>query len=202
MGDLSVWLDGQLVRLGGEKQRTVLGVLAAQPGVWVHREEIADVAWDGASPADAGLVQTYVSRLRRVLTPPQPSPQRARLLSSKSGSYRLEIEPDQLDLLTFRKLAAEAETASAAGDLSQACASYGGALAMCSGSPLADLHGLGNYPPRTAIAEHHASVILDYAAAVATLGRSEHALPHLRALVRRDPLNEKAAASLMQALAA
>jgi len=202
LGDLTVWLDGQPVRLGGEKQRTVLGVLAAQPGVWVRREEIADVVWDGASPAGASLVQTYMSRLRRVLAPPQPSPPRTRLLTSKSGSYRLEIEPDQLDLLAFRKLAAEAESARAVGDLSRACASYDAALEMCSGTPLADLHGLEHYPPRTAIAEHHAKVILDYAEAAATLGCPEHALPHLRALVRRDPLNEKAAAHLMQALAA
>ena len=36
MGDLGAWRDGHPIPLGREKPRTVLGVLAVQPGVWVH----------------------------------------------------------------------------------------------------------------------------------------------------------------------
>ena len=203
MGDLGAWRDGQPVRLGGEKPRTVLGVLAVQPGVWVRREALAEAVWDGALPdAAQNLVQTYISRLRGLLAPRQAGRARLRLLESMSGSYRLEISESQLDLLTFRKLAAQA-CAARATDLSSACELFEQALSLSPGVPLADLHLLANYPPRTAIAEHLASVVVDYAETAAELGgRQEQAIPHLRALLRREPLNEKAAACLMQALAA
>ncbi len=203
MGDLGAWRDGQPVPLGGEKPRTVLGVLAVQPGVWVRSEAIAEAVWDAARPdAAQNLVQTYISRLRRVLAPRQPGRARLRLLESMSGSYRLMIGESQLDLLTFRKLTAEASAASAAG-LSAACGLFEQALSLSPGVPLADLHVLANYPPRTAIAEHLASVVVDYAETAAALGcGQERAIPHLRALLRREPLNEKAAGCLMQALAA
>jgi DNA-binding SARP family transcriptional activator/tetratricopeptide (TPR) repeat protein len=203
MGDLGAWRDGHPIPLGGEKPRTVLGVLAVQPGVWVRCEAIAEAVWDGALPdAAQNLVQTYISRLRRVLAPRQPGRPRLRLLESMSGSYRLEIGDGQLDLLAFRKLAAAASAASAAG-LSAACGLFDQALSLAPGVPLADLPVLANYPPRTAIAEHLASVVVDYAETAAALGcGQERAIPHLRALLRREPLNEKAAACLMQALAA
>src|SRR2546429_2899532 len=64
LGRLEVRGGWRPVEMGPPKQRSLLALLALQPGKVVHREEIVDVLW-GEHPPDSvpNLVHTYNSRL-------------------------------------------------------------------------------------------------------------------------------------------
>ena len=54
--------------MGGPHRQAVLGLLALQPNVVVHRESIIDALWGERPPATAvTMVHSYVSQLRKLL---------------------------------------------------------------------------------------------------------------------------------------
>jgi transcriptional regulator with XRE-family HTH domain/DNA-binding winged helix-turn-helix (wHTH) protein len=131
MGPLAVWLDRSPVALGGPGQQAVLALLALTPRSVVPRVTIIDMLWPAGPPANAvNVVQTYVSRLRRVLDP-GPSPLRGGGLLALAGvGYRLQVEPDQLDLMEFGRLTEAARTADLSKDYELACSLFEQALAL------------------------------------------------------------------------
>jgi DNA-binding SARP family transcriptional activator len=95
-----------LVRAGltSARQRTVLARLALSAGAPVRAAELIDLLWGGAAPESAQrLLQTYLRRLRRLL-----EREGVRIELSPPGGYRLRLEREQLDLLRFRALVADA----------------------------------------------------------------------------------------------
>jgi WD40 repeat protein/DNA-binding SARP family transcriptional activator len=179
----------------------VLGLLALNPDVPVHRETLIDALWPGNPPATAAhLLQTYVSRLRRILDPGRPPRDPQGLLVSAGTSYRLRVTADQLDLLAFRQLAAAARAA--AGEPDAACDSYERALRLWRGEPAADVDALRGHPAAVQLSQARAAAVLEYAEVADQTGRAERVLGHLAELTAREPLNEKACARLMVTLAA
>src|ERR1044072_9056174 len=68
LGGLEATVDGQPVALGGRRQRAVLAVLLLHANELVAADRLVEEAWSGRPPAAAiGTLQTYISRLRRVL---------------------------------------------------------------------------------------------------------------------------------------
>ncbi|GHH09545.1 AfsR/SARP family transcriptional regulator [Streptomyces lanatus] len=105
LGPLRAWRgDAELV-LGPPKQRGLLALLLTQPGHPVTVNEIVDVLW-GQDPPDSAVnvVQRHIGALRRLLEPDLPARGESRWLVRGSGGYRLEVDPDCLDLLRFRSL--------------------------------------------------------------------------------------------------
>src|SRR5438876_8533215 len=87
--------------LGGPKQRALLALLLLNANRVVSRERLIDELWDDSPPETAVTsVQVYVSRLRKVLP--------TGALVTRAPGYVLEVEPDQVDLLRFERLFAEA----------------------------------------------------------------------------------------------
>jgi DNA-binding SARP family transcriptional activator/tetratricopeptide (TPR) repeat protein/DNA-binding XRE family transcriptional regulator len=194
LGPLAVWRDGRLADTGAGQQRAVLGLLAIHPGHALHRETIIDAVWAHRPPASAvSMVQSYVSQLRRLLG--------EHLLISDGTSYRLAVSGPQLDALEFADLSAQAREAVAAGEPLAGCELFRRATALWRGEPLADVGMLRGHPALTELAAQQATLILDYAAAAAAAGLSDRLLPQLRALTARHPLDERAHARLMLALA-
>ena len=194
LGPLASWRGGARINLGPAKQRAVLGLLALTPNVPVHRKTIIDSVWGDDVPATAvHLVQVYVNRLRRLLDP-------GRLLTSAGNSYEL-VADGQLDLLVFEAHAGEATRAHAAGELGPACEAYARALDTWRGEPLADLEILHAYPAVVALRQRRSDLVVRYAEAAAAAGWYEQVLPRLRELAAAEPLNERAHAALMLALA-
>jgi DNA-binding SARP family transcriptional activator len=191
LGPLEAWLSGgQPVLLGPPRQRAVLGMLALSPNILVHREEIIDRLWPDCPPATAvDLVQAYVSRLRGALAPASPVRSRRALVASLGASYRLQLEPDELDLTVFLRAAGRADAAAAAADHAGACDLYDQALRLWRGRPLADL------------GEQRAAVVMRYASAAASAGQPGRVLPQLQLLAEQEPLDERVHAALMTALA-
>lgn len=102
LGPLRVSRGDRLVAEGSVKQRSLLGVLALQPGQVVGYEELIDVLWGERPPATCrNLVHTYVARLRRLLEPAR-SP--AHVIVGVNGGYRLMPDGIGLDLLRFADL--------------------------------------------------------------------------------------------------
>lgn len=68
LGPLEAVVDGERVELGPPQQRTLLALLALHAGTAVRLGAIEDALWEGGLPPSATkVVQTYVSRLRKLL---------------------------------------------------------------------------------------------------------------------------------------
>jgi DNA-binding SARP family transcriptional activator/tetratricopeptide (TPR) repeat protein len=195
LGPVTAWRDGVRTGLGPARQRAVLGLLALTPNVPVHRKTIIDALWGDDVPATAvHLVQVYVNRLRRLLDP-------GRLLTSAGSSYELVAAGGQLDLMVFQAHASCAARAHTAGELGPACEAYARALDTWRAEPLADIEILHAHPVVVALRQCRSDLVIRYAEAATAAGRHEDVLPRLRELAAAEPLNERAHAALMLALA-
>jgi DNA-binding SARP family transcriptional activator/tetratricopeptide (TPR) repeat protein len=171
-----------------------------ESGVLVRRDTIIDVLWGDSPPRTAvGLLQAHVSRIRRRLSAHNGGSEA--VIDSVRGAYRLNLPGDQIDLLAFRDLAAQAAAARAAGDDMAAVECYTQAMALWRGEPLADVDPLSGHPGVIALRQELAGVLLRYAEVACALGLHELVLPRLQALADDEPLNESAHARLMIALA-
>jgi WD40 repeat protein/DNA-binding SARP family transcriptional activator len=203
LGPVEAWRDGTRAGLSEPRHRAVLGLLALNPDVPMHRETLIDALWPSDPPATAAhLLQTYVSRLRRVLDPGRPPRDPEGVLVSAGTSYQLRATADQLDLLAFRQLAAGARAAAAAGEPGAACDAYEQALGLWRGEPAADVEALRGHPAVVQLSQARAAAVLHYAELADRAGRADRVLGHLAELSAREPLNEKACARLMVTLAA
>lgn len=183
--------DGTPVSVGGARLRALLTVLALRPGRTVPVAVLVDEVWDGEPPADAaGALQALVGRLRRALG-------HEAVASAESG-YRLEAEPEAVDLFRFERLAGEGARALAEGDPARAMRVLDDALALWRGPALADL------PDRHTSATRWTARRLDARRARLTaalrLGRAAEVLPELAALCGEHPLDEPLQALRLRAL--
>jgi DNA-binding SARP family transcriptional activator len=195
-GPLVIKRDGIESRALPAGQRTVLGILALSAGMAVMPDSIIGTLWPENPPATAaGIVQTYVSRLRGMFG---HSGDREGFITRDGAGYRLRLAADRLDLLAFRQFATQARESA---DANQACVLYERAMRLWRGSPLKGVEALRDHPAVTATANERVLAALEYAERAATAGRHEMVLAHLAALTAGDPLDERLHAALMVALA-
>jgi DNA-binding SARP family transcriptional activator/DNA-binding XRE family transcriptional regulator len=194
LGPLAAWRHGEPVPLGPPMQQAVLGLLALYAGARLSRAAIIDALWGEDPPATAtAMVHCYISRLRRLLgTGP---------LSSSGHGYRLQITACELDLHAFTTLAGRGGQARAAAELTTACQAYAAALALWHGDPLDGCEVLRGHPALVRLGQQKTDAVTGYADAAIAAGCPDRVLPPLRELADREPLNERAHALLMTALA-
>src|SRR5215211_7584891 len=95
LGSVSLEVEGRPVPVGGALPRRLLALLLAHRGSVVSVDRLVEVLWGDRTPETAlSSLQTYVSRLRRLLPPS------ARLETSAPG-YRLRLEPGTADVDRF-----------------------------------------------------------------------------------------------------
>ncbi|MBO3751134.1 hypothetical protein J5X84_34105 [Streptosporangiaceae bacterium NEAU-GS5] len=153
-GAVRAWQGDRELALGPVKQRTVLAVLLLAGGEPVLARTLRDCLWDEPPANAAGLVQTYVSRLRRAVG-------RSTLVLDAAG-YRLDVGPEQVDLLRFRSLRARAEEAEEAGAGPRAL--LAAAFAEVRGRPCEDLGGmLRAHPLLVEVERELCEAAIDYA---------------------------------------
>ena len=190
LGPLEVAEHDRSVVLGGVKQRALLAVLLLHANDVVSTEQLVDEVWGESPPATvAKSIQVYVSRLRKQIG-------EGRLVTRAPG-YLLRVDPSELDVACFERLAAEAEDAQpkVAGEKLRR------ALALWRGPPLADLA----YEPfaRAEIArleELRAAALEQRIEADLALGRHSQLVGELEGLVREHPLRERLRGQLMLCL--
>jgi DNA-binding SARP family transcriptional activator len=197
LGPLEAWSDGVALRLGTPKQQAVLGALALNHGHTVPVDDLVDELWPHRPPASAvANVRTYAANLRRLLSAAAGAEPIVRL----RAGYRLDVTPDQLDLLRFAGDRAAAEAAYAAGDLATAVARLERAYALGRGPALAGLdHGIRSAARCQALDEDQAAVAERLADVRLALGEPVAAVTLLGPHVRRNPLRERGHALLVRA---
>ena len=150
-----------------------------------------------APESAANVIQTYVSHLRRLLQPGQPSTNHDLILTRAPG-YLLRLEPGQLDRDRFETLVAEARSQE---DPESAVELLREALALWRGPPLQEF-ALEDFA-RTEIArleDLRLSVIGERIELELRLGRHGELVGELEALVAEHPLREQLRGQLMRAL--
>ncbi|GIM92264.1 BTAD domain-containing putative transcriptional regulator [Paractinoplanes toevensis] len=183
-------LQGLLVRLA------LAGGRAVEPGVLV------DAIWADQPPSGpAAALQTLVSRLRRALTPAGATPG---LVEPVAGGYRLAVDPADVDALHFEQLAATGRERLRAGAPQAAHTAFTEAAALWGDRPGAEPAVVASVAPTVAtrLAQVSIEVVADLAEAELSLGRVETAATRLTGLLAEQPVHERAAALLMDALAA
>ncbi len=117
LGSLEVIIDGASVDVGGSQPRTVLAMLLVAGGRMVPAESIIEALW-GHNPPDsaAGTLQSYVSRLRRVLVPAGTRGDAAKVLAWDPPGYKLVVGAKALDAYRFEALAEQGRGLLLAGD--------------------------------------------------------------------------------------
>lgn len=133
LGGLQVVDDGggEVLQLGGPKQRAVLAVLLLNANRVVSLDRLIDVLWgDEPPPTAAPTVQAYVSNLRKELEPGRSARQAARVLVSQPPGYRLVVPRDQFDFARFEDLCAKGLALLESGEAANALAMLDEALAV------------------------------------------------------------------------
>jgi DNA-binding SARP family transcriptional activator/streptogramin lyase len=180
--------------LGGAKQRTVLALLILHSGELVSTDRLIDELWgESAPPTAAKTLQGYVSRLRKVLG--------ADALQTQGHGYRLAVGDDAIDAVRFERLVRQAREVAAEGNLDAASRKLDEALGLWRGAPLADLAFEPSVRTEAArLEELRVAAIEDHLDVELARGRDSELLPELEALVREQPLHERARGQQMLAL--
>ncbi|GIJ67154.1 AfsR/SARP family transcriptional regulator [Virgisporangium ochraceum] len=110
LGPVRLTVDGREIDLGPGRQRSVLAVLLMTPGRTVPVQTLIDRVWDDRPPRSGTAAAPYVTRLRRVIDTAAPGADLG-TLRFVDGGYRLDCDPDLVDLHRARRLAAEARAA-------------------------------------------------------------------------------------------
>jgi len=203
-GALQVW-DGRCWRrVTSGQERVLLACLLLRPNEIVPAAQLADVLWGDAPPVRPNKVLgTYISRLR------------ARggdtlRIEFYGGGYRLSVEPDQVDLMSFESRCRDGARAFDLGHPRTAIRLLDEALALWTGQPFADV------PERDTFAFEVANIcesaylgfeILARAVLMEfvegrdrDLDRIDAVISGLRRVLRRAPFQERLWCLLMQAL--
>ncbi|MFF4038462.1 BTAD domain-containing putative transcriptional regulator [Streptomyces sp. NPDC001816] len=194
LGPIRAWSQDREVELRGSKITSVLAALLLSRGRVVSDSVLADLLWGDAPPATAqAQIQTYASRLRRLLGP------EVRIDRQRPG-YRISRGGHSVDLLEFERLTGLGRNAVAANRPEEASAHFTAALALWRGPALA---GVSEYlaaveVPR--LEEARLVVLEDRIDADLELGRHGEVIAELMALVAEHPHRERPRTQLMRAL--
>ena len=194
LGPLEVRRGEESLRLGGTQQRALLAILLLHANTPVAVDRVIEELWpERPPPTAAHTVRVYVSNLRKLLG-------RERLVTSGPG-YLVQVEPDELDLGRFERLAQEGREALGAGAPERAAARFSDALALWRGEALADfVYEPFAQGPIARLQELRLTTLEDRRDADLASGRHGELVGELQALVAEHPLRERPRAQLMLAL--
>jgi YVTN family beta-propeller protein len=193
LGPLKVVEDGRELPIRGRKLRALLALLLVHANEVVSRERLIEELWGEEPPPNASkTLQVHVSRLRREL---------GDVIVTSGGGYVLHVETGSLDRQRFEGLIEEGRRALAEGAPERAEETLGGALALWSGPPLADLDEESFARIESdRLAELHLEAVEERIEARLALGRPAEAIGELEPIVARHPFRERPRAQLMLAL--
>ena len=191
LGPLEVVGEQGPLRLGGPKQRATLAILLLNANRVVSVDRLADDLYSGAAPVTAVTqVQRQISELRKALTDES-------IIETRTPGYVIRLDPGQLDLHHFERLADEAGKE----EPERATELLGQALDLWRGEPLADL-AYESFA-QAAIERLHEirlAALQERIDAELALGRQQKVIAQLEQLVAENPLHERFHAQLMLAL--
>lgn len=193
LGPVRAWNGDTEIDLGAPQQRAILGLLLLRDGALATSDQLLTALWADQTPrAAAGMIRSYVSRLRRALSDST--------IQSVAGGYVLPVVPGALDLNEFLRLIDLARAARQEGRLESWADALRAALKLWKGTPLAGVRGDFANWERERLRQHRLAAVEDLAAANLDLGRPEEAAQVLSPIVIEHPLRERPRELLMLAL--
>jgi DNA-binding SARP family transcriptional activator/tetratricopeptide (TPR) repeat protein len=194
LGPVEVLRDGRPDGPTTAQLRCVLALLLLDLGRVVTADRLIAALWPAGPPVSAlNTVRVYVTRLRRLI-----SGDPAVAVSTVGQGWRLDCDPDRVDLFRFRDLVARARRCGpgAAGLLNEA-------LALWTGPALADVSGdEWRESLRAGLEEERLTALEDRIALDIDAGAARDVVPELSALVGDHPVRERPVQLLIAALGA
>jgi predicted ATPase/DNA-binding SARP family transcriptional activator len=195
LGPLAVLDDsGHALAIPGGRQRTLLALLALNPGRVTPADRLIDDLWGAAAPQQPGnALQIAVFKLRRALG--------ADFIETRPPGYVLCLPAENVDAFRFEQLVREARAAVADGRAESAIDHFDEALEQWHGDALAEFSDVA---PAMAAAsrleELKAVTIEERFDALLALGRDADLIPDLDAAITALPFRERLRGQLMLAL--
>jgi DNA-binding SARP family transcriptional activator/tetratricopeptide (TPR) repeat protein len=182
---------------GGRRQNRLLAALLLRAGHTVPVVYLVEVLWNDRPPTQAvKVVRNGVSLLRTAFARSgEPA-----TISTTGHGYRLDVPEDQLDLLLFLRLRADADRRAAAGDTRRAAASLRAALDLWRGPALDGLTCPALAPAIAHLDEQHLAAWECLTDIELRLGRADEVVGPLTELAAAHPLREHLHGRLMLAL--
>ena len=135
LGPLEVRFEGDVVAVGGRRQRALLALLLLRANDVVSADALVEGLWGESPPKTAAhSLQVFVSDLRKAL---RAVGEDGRIVTQSPG-YKIEVRPGELDLERFEQLARDGRAALAGGKPAAAAETLREGLALWRGEPLAD----------------------------------------------------------------
>jgi DNA-binding SARP family transcriptional activator len=202
LGPLEVRVRDRPLDLGGPRLRALLALLIAGAGRVTGVAAAAEALWDVDAPPDAHrTVRTYVSRLRRSLSPAATALGVEELIATHPAGYVLHLPPDVLDAQRFERLVAAGRDALASGEPAVAVEQLTAALSLWHGDAYAEFTEIPAL--RSAAARLHdlrLAATEDRIDAELATGSGRTLVDELTALTTQHPGHDRLWAQLMTAL--
>ena len=191
LGPPLVERDGAAIGLPRGRAGVLLAVLAMSAGRPVGTGRLTGLIWDSDQPAHArASLHTVVARLRGLVY--------GAVVTAGDG-YLLDIDPDHVDLLRFRRLVREA---CEAGDPESALGLLDQALGLWRGEPLSGLRSAAlDRDVVPGLTDEYLSAVQQRADLELAASQHDRVITELRGLVGQYPLREPLWGQLMRALA-
>jgi predicted ATPase/DNA-binding SARP family transcriptional activator len=196
LGPVGIWASGVEVPVPSGKPRALLAMLALAEGRPVSADHLVVGLWGEEAPGTASkTLQVHVSTLRSRLR------EAGGALVQSAAGYRLDVDPEEIDIVCFEQLAEQGFTALANGRVDVTSRSLQSALEEWSGEPLSNVL---NAPFASHEAERLAlrrlAVIQARIEADLSLGFGVTLVDETRAIAEANPYDERACGQLMVAL--
>lgn len=201
LGPLEVETDYRTLPLNGPQLRALVALLVANVGRAVSVAALVENLWGEQAPPDAHrTVRTYVSRLRRALSPTPGQPD-SDLIVTRSPGYLLSLEPHAVDAVRFERWAAEGREALAAGKHQVAAERLRAALALWHGDPYGEFDQIPALRAEAGrLNQLRLAALADRVEADLAGGMSEELVAELEDLTGRWPGHERLWGHLLRAL--
>jgi DNA-binding SARP family transcriptional activator len=197
LGTLEVRLGAGGVELNGPRYQKVLAALLLEPNGVVTVSHLVDVLWDLDPPANAVKVaRNCVSVVRAALRADDGE----QVLTTTPYGYRLKVDQDELDSLSFCAGVEQATALAQHGPLVDAVACMHSALGLWRGPALTGLVASGLRPAIARLDEQYLAAWERQAEWELALGRHRYLVDRLTGVVAEHPTHERLVGHLMLAL--
>ena len=186
LGPVTVSMDGDLVKLGGPKERLILAALLMAKGRVVSVDRLVDVLW-GENPPDRAVatLQVHISNLRRRLGDGRPT------IITQPPGYVLLTTAASFDLLRFEEIGGLAQDHLEHGTPDQALGLLEEAEGLWRGDPLSDISDGELHRNTVALLEQRRLAGGELRArALLACGRHQDALDVIEMQLVTEPLRE------------
>jgi len=197
LGPVQVRAGECVVVVGSPQQQLLLAALAVDAGRPVTVDTLVDRLWDQAPDGARRTLYVLITRLRRMVEQATTGGEKVRVVRS-GGGYVLEIDPQRVDLLRFRRLVAEARGSQCTGEKRVVLLRQ--AVALWQGEPLSGLAGDWAGRTRQGLRHQHLDAVVAWAQAELDDGDPAAVLDPLTELAGEHPLAESLTEVLMRVL--